>query len=47
METSYLIHFLKYIPCNQCLYNTEPPTTKVAGFPAKNPNGFRYAGLSP
>lgn len=26
---------------------TEPPTTKVAGFPAKNPNGFRFTGLSP
>ena len=26
---------------------SEPPTTKVAGFPAKNPNGFRYTGLSP
>ena len=21
MKTSYLIHFLKYIFCNQCLYN--------------------------
>ena len=23
METSYLIHFLKYIPCNQRLYNNQ------------------------
>ena len=36
----------KAIQSYSCVMN-QPPTTKVLGFPVKNPNGFRYTGLSP